>query len=131
MYGFCQRPRDEDETKSPRVKFLVDNDLSHRLIPYLHSIFPNSVHVSEAPLNRSSSDTEIWSHAQERDFTILTKDGDFLRLAQQRGHPPKTVILRLGNCANDQVIDLLLSHQDLITEFTLHSPDPVLILRPT
>ncbi len=59
------------------MKFLLDQNLSHRLISDLLADFPDSRHVRDENLSHASDD-EIWQFAIERGFTIITKDTDFL-----------------------------------------------------
>lgn len=46
---------------------------------------------------------------------IVSKDGDFHRLALLRGAPPKFIWIRLGNCRTADVAQLLrLRYQDVV-----------------
>lgn len=45
----------------------------------------------------------------------MTKDEDFLDLQTLHGYPPKLVILRLGNCSNQRVLDVLLNSVDKLS----------------
>jgi predicted nuclease of predicted toxin-antitoxin system len=44
----------------------------------------------------------IWEYAKANGFTILTADSDFLKLAWQRGTPPK--VIRIERCDFKTVI---------------------------
>ena len=75
MPSLCQGPLHEDGHPRPGLRSLVDNGLSHRLIP-------RSVHVSALPFNQNSSELEIRCHDRDPGPTILIKDNDFYRLAE-------------------------------------------------
>nr|WP_245549381.1 MULTISPECIES: DUF5615 family PIN-like protein [Methylomicrobium] len=48
------------------------------------------------------SDDEVWRHAKENDFVIISKDADFYERSMLHGHPPKGIWIRRGNCTNRQ-----------------------------
>ena len=58
------------------MKFLLDENLSPRLLSTLSEIFPDSAHVDRIGLG-SASDNEVWQYAKENDLTIISKDSDF------------------------------------------------------
>jgi predicted nuclease of predicted toxin-antitoxin system len=53
---------------------------------------------------------------------LVSKDADFSDLSLLRGHPPKVVWLRLGNCATAQVDALLRQYRETIEQM---ASDPV------
>lgn len=89
-----------------RVKLLLDENLSRRLVPLLQDIFPGTSQVSLVGLERAS-DQVVWAYAKAHDFVILTKDDDFSDLLGFYGHPPKIVLLKLGNCSNQMISSAL------------------------
>ena len=96
------------------MKLLFDENLSRRLLPLLADLHPGSEHVVAAGLE-AQDDRAVWSYAAERGLTIVSKDWDFLELSTVRGHPPKVVWLRLGNCSVQQIANVLRSrHLDLL-----------------
>lgn len=78
------------------MKFLIDNNLSHKLTDTFSTDFPNSVHVRDV-LSIRAADREIWSYAGGNGYVILTKDNDFDEFTQLYGYPPKVVHLVCGN----------------------------------
>ena len=57
----------------------------------------------------------MWRYAASRHLVIVSKDWDFLQLSTLRGHPPKVVWLRLGNCSVAEIADVLRRrHLDLL-----------------
>ena len=88
------------------MKILLDNNLSHRLIARLNSLFEECQHVKNVGLDLSD-DTVVWQFAKENDYTIVTKDDDFSFISRLRGYPPKIIWLKIGNCSTatiEQVI---------------------------
>ena len=93
------------------VKLLLDENLSRRLVPALQERFPGSSQVALLGLEQAD-DPGIWEYARQHDFVVVTKDDDFKNLQTLRGFPPKLVLLRLGNCTNQQVLETLLRVAD-------------------
>jgi predicted nuclease of predicted toxin-antitoxin system len=75
------------------VKLLFDENLSRKLVLRLADLYPDSAHVQDFGLCERS-DTEIWDHAKQAGFTIVTTDSDFFEFATTLGPPPKVVWLR-------------------------------------
>jgi len=92
------------------VKLLFDQNLSHRLARSLADIFPNSDHVRSVGLGHADDDA-VWQYAAAQGFIIVSKDSDFHQLSFLRGHPPKVVWLRRGNCSTDEIESLLRQHE--------------------
>lgn len=72
------------------MKLFLDENLSHRLVARLQTIFPDSAHVDEVGLH-GQSDTAVWDYASRYGFVIVSKDDDFRQLSFLRGHPPKVI----------------------------------------
>jgi predicted nuclease of predicted toxin-antitoxin system len=84
------------------MKLLFDQNLSPKLVNHLADLFPGSSHVQSAGLD-CASDDQIWDHARQNGFAIVTKDEDYTNLSVLRGSPPKVLWLQLGNCTTAQV----------------------------
>ncbi len=95
------------------MKLLLDQHLSPRLVRRLGDAYPDSAHVSDLGLDRAD-DNDIWNHAREHGFTIVSKDVDFNDLGVVRGFPPKVIWIRRGNCTTDQIEGILRQHSDAI-----------------
>jgi predicted nuclease of predicted toxin-antitoxin system len=92
------------------VKLLLDENLSRRILPFLEKDFPGSTQVALIGLEQAS-DEEIWCHARDHDFCIVTKDADFYDLSLVRGPPPKIIWLKSGNVTKAAIAQLLLSNK--------------------
>jgi len=95
------------------MKLLLDENLSRRLLPLLIDAFPGSTHVVLEGLQQAD-DATVWQFAKTHGFVVVTKDDDFTALSALRGWPPHLVKLSVGNCDNDQVLQVLLSQRDEI-----------------
>lgn len=112
------------------MKLLLDENLSHRLIPALHAHFPGSTHVRLIGLARAS-DSDIWEFARGNGFAIVSMDADFYDLSVLRGPPPKVIWLQAGNTSTSFVQDLLIRRSDMLREFASHPDEGCLILDAT
>jgi predicted nuclease of predicted toxin-antitoxin system len=102
------------------VNLLFDQKLSHRLVRSLAEIFPHSSHVRDIGLGRTD-DEAVWQYAAAEAFAIVSKDSDFHQLSFLRGHPPKVVWIRRGNCSTDEIESLLRAHEADLRAFE-HDP---------
>jgi predicted nuclease of predicted toxin-antitoxin system len=98
------------------MTLLFDQNLSHRLVAVLAGEFPGSLHVRDAGM-ATASDPVVWEYAAREGFVIVSKDTDFQQRAVLRGHPPKVVWVRLGNCSTAEVVDLLRSRRAELLAF--------------
>lgn len=88
------------------MKLLFDHNLAQRLVVDLADVYANSQHVHILGMS-TASDEAIWLYAQQHGMVIVSKDSDFYYRSMLRGHPPKVIWIRLGNCTTTQVADLL------------------------
>lgn len=79
------------------MKFLVDNQLPAALARFLASRGVDCQHVLDVDL-ADASDTEIWEHASRNDSVVISKDEDFLYLANAPSAKARLIWIRLGNC---------------------------------
>jgi len=98
------------------MKLLFDENLSPKLVRLLADLFPESVHVRDAGLNRAD-DAVVWKYAEENSLTICSKDSDMHQRSFVLGFPPKVVWVRLGNCSTADVEELLRKHSTAIESF--------------
>jgi predicted nuclease of predicted toxin-antitoxin system len=66
---------------------------------------------------QAADDEVIWSHAAAGGFAIVTKDDDFRQRSFLRGHPPKVIWVRLGNCRAADVEALLRARVEDVRAF--------------
>ncbi len=84
------------------MKFLLDQNLGSALKRKLADLSVEIAHVKDFDL-AVADDEVIWRLAKEGGYTIVSKDDDFRERVSARGHPPRVVLIRLGNCPLDAV----------------------------
>jgi predicted nuclease of predicted toxin-antitoxin system len=108
------------------VKLLFDQNLSRRLVREVASAFPGSTHVTDAGL-AEASDRDVWLHARDNGFAIVSKDVDFLHLGFLNSAPPKIIWIRTGNCTTSQLAGILRDAREKMRAF-LENPDGVVLI---
>lgn len=109
------------------MKLLLDQNLSPRLSRHLGDLGGTIVHVRDVGLE-AADDGQIWAHAAEHGFMIVTKDADFNSRAFLFGPPPKVVWIRRGNCSTMEIADLLRAQQTEVATFGADAAAALLIL---
>jgi predicted nuclease of predicted toxin-antitoxin system len=79
------------------VNFLVDNQLPDALSNFLTAQGHRSDHVLGLRMDEAS-DLEIWNYAANGAWIVVSKDEDFLHLANRPGDTGKLLWVRIGNC---------------------------------
>ena len=110
------------------MKLLLDQNISHRILPALLSSFPESKHVRDFGMS-SADDTTIWNLAAQKQFAIISKDSDFLHRSLLSNGLPKVIQLQVGNCSTLQIEELLLQEREVIARFLSDSEETLLVLR--
>ena len=98
------------------MKFLFDQNISHRIIEILPEQFNGSTSVKKEGLI-NASDLTIWELAKKHNFIIVTQDSDFNDLNVLYGIPPKIIWIRTGNLNTSEIADLLIKNQSSIQSF--------------
>lgn len=88
------------------MKLLLDQNLSPKLTGRLADVYPNSEHVGDVGLSRAL-DREVWAHAKQGEFAIVSKDSDFSELSVLLGFPPNVVWIRRDNCSTAEIEKML------------------------
>lgn len=100
------------------MKLLLDQNLSHRLIERLQTLYSESTQVSLVGLEYAD-DLTIWQYTKAHDFTIVTKDSDFHEYALLHGAPPKIIWLKRGNSSTRHTLHVLVENHESIQTFIL------------
>lgn len=82
---------------------LIDENLPISLAKLLPVECSHATDIGTQP-----SDTLLWTHARERNWTVLTRDTDFFDRLMLHGPPPKVVWVRLGNIRKVDLENLLI-----------------------
>jgi predicted nuclease of predicted toxin-antitoxin system len=88
------------------VKFLVDNQLPAALARFLAARGVDCEHVLDIDLS-NASDAQIWEHASRNDFVVISKDEDFLYLANKPSAKARFIWIRMGNCRTTALLSAL------------------------
>ena len=81
------------------MRFLVDAQLPPALARWFGEHGFSATPVRELGL-RDSDDGSIMNHAVSGEWTVVTKEEDFVARSLQHPSPPRIVWLRIGNCTN-------------------------------
>ncbi|MBI4027244.1 MAG: DUF5615 family PIN-like protein [Verrucomicrobia bacterium] len=98
------------------MKLLFDHNLSHQLVKRLADVFPESNHIRLLGM-RTADDHTIWKYAKANGFVMVTLDADFYDISLLRGHPPKLIWLRCGNCPVRDIERLLRKNASTLLAF--------------
>ncbi len=98
------------------MKFLFDQNISHRILKFLPEKFSSSTTIKDKELI-NASDSVIWEFAKLNDYIIVTQDSDFNDLNSLYGFPPKIIWIRTGNLKTQDIVDILIDYSDEITKF--------------
>lgn len=98
------------------MRFLFDQNISHRILPLLPESLADSTSVKNEGLI-NASDKIIWEYAKENDYVIVTQDSDFNDLSSLYGFPPKIIWIRTGNLSTRQIIQILIDYFSEIEKF--------------
>jgi predicted nuclease of predicted toxin-antitoxin system len=109
------------------MRLLFDENPSPKLPDLLAAVFSGSAHVRESGL-LGQTDEDVWEYARANGFTIVSKDSDFQQRSLLYGSPPKVVWLRIGNCTRQQLLQLILSHEQDFRAFEADPLESVLVL---
>jgi len=109
------------------VKLLFDENLSDKVVLRISDLYPESEHVKNLGLTHTK-DTIIWEYAKNHNFVIVSKDSDFYDRSLMLGHPPKFIYLRIKNCPSSQIVRVLRSNFNFITDFGKNPLQNLLIL---
>jgi predicted nuclease of predicted toxin-antitoxin system len=98
------------------MRFLFDQNISHRILPSLPEQFAGSTSVKKEGLI-DALDHQIWEFSRKNNYIIVTQDSDFNDLNALYGFPPKIIWIRTGNLRTSEILKLLIDHLDEIEQF--------------
>ncbi len=103
----------------------IDAHLSPAIAVWITSTFGiTAVALRDLGL-RDAEDPEIFEAAKAEGVVLMTKDSDFVDLANRFGAPPKIIWLRCGNTSNAQLQNIL--HSTLLDSLELLRSGEVLV----
>lgn len=72
------------------MRFLFDQNISHRILRQLPKQLDQSTHVKQKGLI-NAQDRQVWEYVKQYDYIIVTQDSDFNDLNSLFGFPPKII----------------------------------------
>ena len=85
------------------MKLLIDNQLPLALAVHLRGWGVDCLHVLECGLHEAN-DIQIWTRATIEDWIVVSKDEDFVFLANRPADQGRLIWVRLGNCRNPALL---------------------------
>ena len=98
------------------MKFLLDQNISYRLVRKIDPLFPGTEHVKRLGLE-NKLDNQIWDYAKKEGFAIVTFDSDFYDMSLLRGHPPKLIWITAGNTTVKSLEKILIEKSEQLKDF--------------
>ena len=91
------------------MRLWIDAQLSPALARWINEQFILEASAVRDLGLRDATDLAIFRVAREADAVVMTKDGDFARLLDEFGPPPRVIWLRCGNTSNARLRQLLMT----------------------
>jgi predicted nuclease of predicted toxin-antitoxin system len=88
------------------MRFIVDAHLPYRLKLWLNEIGFDTVHTRDLSEANETQDIDIASFADIENRTVISKDGDFLKLRILQNTPKQLLMITTGNIVNKDLIAL-------------------------
>lgn len=89
------------------MRFVLDAQLPPAIVNWLESKSGCAcLHVSSSDFD-GADDLTIFQRCRRPGTVIWTKDQDFADLVARLGHPPQIVWVRIGNCSNRRLREVL------------------------
>ena len=110
------------------MKFLIDENLSDKLVARLDAVYPGTKHVKHVRL-MAHADAELWDLARTDGFSMLTQDDDFVEMSMMRGAPPKVIHLAMGNRTTKEWLGIIQANALAISHFASDPDTGLLVLR--
>ncbi len=88
------------------MKFIIDAQLPYRLKNWLSAQGFDTIHTRDLPEANETEDLSIADFADNENRTVITKDGDFLKLYILKRKPQKLLLITTGNIVNKDLLIL-------------------------
>jgi len=96
------------------MKLLIDNQLPLQLAVFLRGRGHECLDVTEISLDEAS-DLEVWTRGVDEGWIIVSKDEDFVSLANRPGDTGRLIWVRLGNSRNYALLEAFTRiHDELV-----------------
>jgi len=96
------------------MNFLIDANLSRRLVELFRGRSHQVVHILDLPDGNNTTDLAILQYADEQNCIVATKDSDFTTSFWLKNRPDKLLLISTGNIHNKELESLLVANFDQI-----------------
>ena len=86
------------------MRLLIDNQLPVALAQRLSELGHDAQHVAQVGLDEAA-DVDVWRHATADERVLVSKDEDFVYLANRQNDRGRLIWVRLGNCRKAPLLD--------------------------
>lgn len=98
------------------MKFLIDANLTFKFARVLKNKGFEILHTDDLPNKERTTDSELRKLSVEQNYTIITKDSDFLDSHLIQGIPPKLLMITTGNISNKELLGLFDKYFNIIIQ---------------
>lgn len=99
------------------MKFLIDNQLPAALCTFIRTSGHDAAHVLDFGMNEEQ-DSGIWERATSKNMIVVSKDEDFVHLANRRSDTGRLLWVRVPNCRKAFLLQRFsLRFGEIIAEF--------------
>lgn len=95
------------------MRFVIDNQLPNALAAFLVEHGHEARHVLDDH-DEENDDIEIWEKAKTTDTIVVSKDEDFVHLANRRNDNGRLLWVRIGNCRKAHLLTRFSAELDSI-----------------
>lgn len=101
------------------MNFLIDANLPRRLVYIFRERGYQAIHTLDLPHANITKDSEILQYADMGEYTIVTKDSDFITTFWLNNQPKKLFLISTGNISNKELEALLVANlNQIITDLS-------------
>ena len=101
------------------MNFLIDANLSRRLVGLFRERGHQVVHILDLPDGNVTTDLVILQYADEQNCIIATKDSDFAASFWLKNRPDRLLLFSTGNINNKELETLLISNfHQIVSDLT-------------
>lgn len=94
------------------MNFLIDANLSRRLVRLFQERGHSAVHTLDLPNGNATPDAALLDYSDDNNCVIATKDSDFSASFWIQNRPNKLLLISTGNIRNAELETLLIANFD-------------------
>lgn len=102
------------------MKFLCDVHISFKIVNFLTHRGFEALHVNHTLDGSVTKDPLICQFVDENDYTLITKDNDFINSFFARNTPKKLIKINLGNISNQKLMKIFSDNIQRIVDLDRH-----------